>query len=142
MTREIKFRAWDLDKKEMYAAIPNFEGKSALLWYGYELQESGSEDPIMQYTGLKDKNGVEIYEGDIVLIPSEDCVETMDGHSRYETNNILAEIVISPFGVLFISDELNDGYISLFALEDEYCDKEDLEVIDNIYENEELLNDK
>jgi len=51
--REIKFRAWDKDLHKMYnkwTVIPD-DDRSHIL---------------MQYTGLKDKNGKEIYEGDIV----------------------------------------------------------------------------
>ena len=51
--REIKFRAWDKDLLKMYSkwtVIPD-DDRSHIL---------------MQYTGLKDKNGVEIYEGDIL----------------------------------------------------------------------------
>ena len=67
--RPIKFRAWDIDNKKM---IPE-EG-------GFYLGSADSEMvgiegySIMQYTGLKDKNGKEIYEGDTVTMKLENTV--------------------------------------------------------------------
>ena len=55
--RELKFRAWD-GKKMCY------DPDNCYLWNGILVPPA--DDIIMQYTGLHDKNGVEIYDGDVV----------------------------------------------------------------------------
>jgi len=129
--REIKFRAWDKKNKIMFNEIQNiydggdfFDNENNKLdiygsslnseSFGFNLDNEGIE--IMQYTGLKDKNGKEIYEGDIVRY-FEGFIEEV------KWNNYLCGF--TPF----VSYE--DG------LEPEY-----LEVIGNIYEPELLESEK
>lgn len=60
--REIKFRAWDMSEPEF---LDFMENDVSAFHYPFELHEKG-DIVLMQYTGLKDRNGVEIYEGDIL----------------------------------------------------------------------------
>ena len=130
--REIKFRAWGhfggYAKDNM---IQNWQSSDLIEYVGLD---GGGHFEIMQYTGLKDKNGKEIYEGDIV--------ETSGQDDQYYPRKIVAytsDIVNENDGDW---DEWYCGF-DLIVPGDEcgvlhYQLSNKVEVIGNIYENEEL----
>ena len=105
--REIKFRAWDNDFENMIflsggipsqALIASHNNKSGII--------------LMQYTGLKDKSGKEIYTGDILKLTHEyDLTE-----DKFHLHDLIDDTC----------------YLRMF-------DVENIEIIGNIYENPELI---
>jgi len=145
--REIKFRAWDKTKKEMlYNIIAGGEyayqvkTKNLCIKHFDELLWIGSNNlPVMQYTGLKDKNGVEIYEGDIYIRYS--MRHGVLGKKKYEG---VIEYNHSGFGY-YMKDEAKDQFGEYYVKEKYWHylrQTKDLEIIGNIYENPELLKER
>ena len=130
--REIKFRAWDKDDKVMRSwkevQIQKDYGED-FYFLGYKENKAitrfDHEQILMQYTGLKDKNGKEIYEGDIVKI-----TEFFNEKEPY-----LSYQVTFGRGVLALLDEDELSYVQ-YPLYDWI---ENTEVIGNVYENPEIL---
>ena len=141
MTRQIKFRAWVEGGGRWRQGIWQWEEiiESIDLECGWRKSvfsigtDHESTIHLMQFTGLRDKNGKEIYESDIV-------------RHDYATGEEFASN-----GIMVVGDETPDGYkIVGFEMFDPKCSttysfdankeiQEDIEIIGNIYENPDLL---
>lgn len=133
--REIKFRAWHIKERKMYfleAIDMCFElvtvTKKNSDEQDYAAYFRFSEIELMQYAGLKDKNGVEIYEGDILELRANpfsrkrDLFQVVfkDGGFRDEWNNYIGQ---------YLPPDIRNKQGGRVRL-NEAC-----EVIGNIYEN-------
>ncbi|WP_339002902.1 YopX family protein [Fusobacterium polymorphum] len=118
--REIKFRAWDKINKEMFN-VESINFQERRVYKDVVSYRKFNDIDIMEYTGLKDKNNKEIYEGDIITL-----------HNR-------------KYKVIFNAEEarfvLRDDE---FELEISFTNNNNkrMEIVGNIYENSELLGDK
>ena len=127
--REIKFREWETERKTMVIGEREDYDDSVGFRFAHE---EGGERILMQSTGMKDKNGVEIYEGDIVQSTWYDV-----GNNPYKK---IGEIIFvgAEYVIAYDSQfDVETGEITYDAHSLTYA--EDVEVIGNIYENTELL---
>jgi uncharacterized phage protein (TIGR01671 family) len=115
--REIKFRKWHKELEDM-TFWDGSKGSNNLFWH--TLTEYPEMYELMQYTGLKDKNGKEIYEGDILTTETEKPM-VVSWNNKFSS---------------FCLDRDGWAFSHWFG---EACDPERCEVIGNKFENPELL---
>ena len=113
--REIEFRVWSKSYKEIVKV--DLLGKNKVLssrtWFDF------NDIELMQYTGLKDKNGVKIFEGDIV---------------KFTTGPFTSIGIVKFYDGMFVVEDIEDDECTEILC---YCDE--LEVLGNCWENPELL---
>lgn len=144
--RELKFRVWDNIEKDYLneedIAIDNlsnififerYDKNDSDLWYTRLLPDPGNKRHVIeQFTGLKDKNGTEIYEGDVVKVKHKDWIEP--------TIHIVKWFGDEEYPAFNLKPELDEAVnsIALVAQSDFFSVK----VVGNIHENPELLEEE
>ena len=131
--REIKFRAWDKKKKKWLHGYKELGGchilgETILLgeWCSVEMARLNDIE-VMQYTGLKDKNGKEIYEGDLLKYINPKNQRKEQPLHEVKWSDGKAKFVFIPIG--------GDGTDNPHGM----CSVERFEIIGNIYENPDLI---
>ena len=136
--RERKIRAWDKETRKMYIVLSiSFDVESVTMWSGIEGEAEIARDfkdvELMDYTGLKDKNGKEIYEGDIIKYTEED-EDSAFGGTETDTVEVRWIDDIGQYRAVFASGRRVELHFIL-----QLPTIRESEIIGNIYENPELL---
>lgn len=138
--REIKYRMWNKKEKKMYdIGVLDFDDKKAYMkgYLNYTVSNYMFENiELMQYTGLHDKNGKEIYEGD--------AWEDEDGYYIIVWDEKEAGFLVDTYG---FEEWLGEGGQECYGNKIEFISREPIdyfnfskiEIIKNIYDNPELL---
>jgi len=123
--RDTKFRAWNKITKQMVYNVFPRESDGSVVSFSYAVNPKGTiiAVELMQYTGLKDCNGMEIYEGDILSIKGNS-----KNYEVYYEKSHASYFLKNTEGVLF------GGIVPDLIVR--------IKVIGNIFENPELLSKK
>lgn len=139
MMREIKFRAWDKTESQWIEINKMGFLENGEAWYveDYEKNEppyftDRNDWELMQYTGLNDKNGREIYEGDVLEYSKE---QTLLVHYNENTASFSANYILhrDEYG------ELKGGWIGSAPFDKRNIENSEMRVIGNAFENPDLL---
>lgn len=140
--KEIKFRAWDYNNEKV---IPweniriekdENEANLSVVVFDGSIGDHFDDFPIMQYTGLYDKNGTPIYEEDIVHFVNFD---TTGGHLGDIEHTGVVKYQSGIYEIWKNNDSEYYGSDGAFILNHAWLQDDEFEVIGNIYENPELL---
>jgi len=137
MSREIKFRAWDKGSEYMHSNVQSAVYEDPDEWTEFNTVLGLERFEVMQYTGLKDKNGKEIYEGDILT--SSEYPFQDDGEYNYHGVVEWGEEEAAYYLTKHLANKnrrgISHGISEMLGQED----MSTFEIIGNIYENPELL---
>ena len=141
--RDLRFRAWD-GKIMTYPKVValGINGRNGLPSASFQLNSGGycTSADVMQFTGLLDKQGKEIYEGDIVKVVEKK--EYSKIHKKMRHRSIYGPSYIAPV----IWNPVSTGFVMAYKWEDTgriddhlRITPKETKVIGNIYENPELI---
>jgi uncharacterized phage protein (TIGR01671 family) len=137
--REIKFRAWEGTGMINVCDLAFYEDAYKI---NDDIRSHYEQWPLMQFTGLKDSKGKDIYEGDIC---SMDCLTAKEGTVIDNDVDEEPTFLVPPSNDYMLGEvKFKNGMFGLFFHSDEEGEymaelDSDIEIIGNVYENPELI---